>query len=493
VAERTQILVLGGGPAGSTAATLLAREGFRVTLLEREHFPREHIGESLLPSILTMLDLLGVREKFEAHGFIKKYGGYFEWGADEWEIVFGDPDEADSGYGFQVVRSEFDQILLEHSRSEGVDVREGVKANEVLYWDGRPCAVRWTQQGERRKGEIAFDYLIDASGRAGLMATHYLDNRLLNEGFRNIAIYSYWSGTKPPEHGPQGSVLVGSIEDGWIWGIPLHDGTLSVGAVMHTSAFKHKRAALGSVEAVYADVVGRAPLIANLLASGRRVRPIRVEQDFSYVCERPAGPGFFLAGDAACFLDPLLSTGVHLATFSGLLAAAGTASILRGEMDETAVADYYCDAYQTAYVRFLTLVSSLYLNYRGKESLFWEAQRISHQDVSGSDIARAFRHLIAGLEDLDDIRDGDSGLVLSEMRRLVDVYFTKGSGRDDAWLARLSAKEQERVLADVKPLVAPSEYALSEDTALNGFYVRTTPRLGLASASAEPAVRSSHG
>ncbi|WP_062347643.1 NAD(P)/FAD-dependent oxidoreductase [Herbidospora yilanensis] len=478
--EHTHVLVVGGGPAGSTAATLLAREGFQVILLERDQHPREHIGESLLPSILNVLDLIGAREKAEAHGFVKKWGGYLEWGEDTFEINFGDPAEPDQGYGFQVIRSEFDHLLIQHAETQGVDVRQNVRAAEVLFTDGRATSVRWTDTRDAtRTGEISFDYLIDASGRAGLMATKYLGGRRYNEGFRNIAAYSYWTGTKQPKSGPPGAIQVAAVTDGWLWAIPLHDGTLSVGVVAHKQSFQARRDGGRTIEQVYADALAESPLVSDLIEHGTRVRPIQVEQDFSYICEESAGPGYFIAGDAASFLDPLLSTGVHLATFSATLASAGVSSILRGELAEQEVAEYYRGAYQTAYIRFLVLVSSLYLNYRGKKSLFWEAHEMSREDVGDGEVIKAFWNVVSGLEDLGDADSGASALVFSEMRRLIDVYFAKDSGRDDAWLATLPEDERRQVLDEVKPLVAPNEYALSEETALNGFYVRTTPHLAL--------------
>jgi flavin-dependent dehydrogenase len=180
--RQTHILVVGGGPAGSTAASLLAREGFEVTLVEKELFPRYHIGESFLPICLDIFDTLGIREKIEAFGFQRKHGTYFEWGQEQWEVNFVDT-QGKGTYSFQVDRSLFDQVLLEHAKSQGVQVFEGVKIQDLSFDGDRPRKASWLQADDPKKGgEISFEYLIDASGRAGLMATHCLKSRRYNQG-----------------------------------------------------------------------------------------------------------------------------------------------------------------------------------------------------------------------------------------------------------------------------------------------------------------------
>ena len=195
IPQQTQVLIVGGGPAGSTAAGLLAREGFEVTLLELSNFPRYHIGESLLPTILPIMDLLGVREKLENFGFQRKHGAYLEWGTETWALDFGELSGSYT-HAFQVKRDEFDQMLLNHAAEQGVNVFENTEVRSLEFDGERPVRAHWQKKANNgsaaEQGVISFEYLIDASGRNGVMSNHYLKNRKYHNVFQNIGVWGYW-------------------------------------------------------------------------------------------------------------------------------------------------------------------------------------------------------------------------------------------------------------------------------------------------------------
>lgn len=462
IRDRTQVLVVGGGPAGSTAATLLVQAGIDVTLLERAVFPRYHIGESLLPSILEIADLTGLRDKLDAHGFVHKQGGYFAWGHETWELDF---TSLSSPYGFQVTRAEFDRLLLEHARSQGVNVFEGVEVRTLSFDNDRPRSAFW-RDAAGASGTIDFDFLVDASGREGLMAVQYRKNRRFLEAFQNVALWGYWEGTQPVTFAPPGSIVNGSIDDGWLWVIPLHDGTTSVGVVQHKISFKENRHAQGSLESVYLSAIDECPLIKELVAPGRLVSQLRTEQDYSYIAERLCGPGYVLVGDAACFIDPLLSTGVHLATHAAVLAAAGLASLFRGEVTEQEFLSFYERSYRQTYLRLVVVVSGLYRLYDGKQTYFWTAQQLTQGDYDDSEaVNQAFLYVVSGMEDL---KDSSRALRDLELDRL-----TAGMSEEEAERMRFMHQAYDKVF-----FLA----SLSGHDSGDGLCVRTRPRLGLAMA-----------
>jgi flavin-dependent dehydrogenase len=461
----TQVLVIGGGPAGSTASTLLAREGFDVTLVERDSFPRYHIGESLLPSCLEILDLTGAREKIEAHGFQRKAGGFFSWGTDSWVLDFA---PLRYPYSFQVVRSEFDQLLLEHAKSQGVKVFEQTEITSLNFEGERPRSANWAQMGGgSEKGEIGFDYLIDASGRAGLMAMRYLKNRRYQQAFQNVALWGYWTGAGKMSFAPEGAIANGAVPDGWLWGIPLHNGTMSVGLVLHKDTFKEKMQQHNSLEQIYSDAIKACPLIDDLVKSGTLVTKLQTEQDYSYISGQLHGPGYFMIGDAAGFIDPLLSTGVHLATHSAMLSAASISSLLRGEVSEEQAMAFFEQSYRQTYLRLMTIVSGMYQQYDGKETYFWQAQQVTEHDYDGSGaMMEAWLYVVSGMHDVKEKERPSHQLQLGELE-------------PDGQMMPPKVAEKGEVFVNLYNNVVFGT-SMTPEKASQGIYVKTKPRLRLA-------------
>jgi flavin-dependent dehydrogenase len=406
--------------------------------------------------------MTGAREKIEAYGFQRKGGGYFSWGTDSWVLDFA---PLRYPYSFQVVRSEFDQLMLEHAKSQGVKVFEGTEIRSLSFDGDRPRSATWSQVvGGSDTGEISFDYLVDASGRAGVIAMHYLKNRRYHNAFQNVAIWGYWTGTGRMSFAPEGAIANGAVPDGWLWGIPLHNGTMSVGLVLHKTTFKEKRQQFDSLEQIYLEAIDSCPLIADLVKPGKLVTNMRTEQDYSYIAGSVTGPGYFLVGDAACFIDPLLSTGVHLATHSAMLGAASIASALRGEVTEQQARAFFERSYRQVYLRLMAIVSGMYQQYDGKEAYFWQAQQLTHHDYDDSGaMMEAWLYVVSGMEDVKD---------RGKPRRELEVAEPTDASQP------IEVSDRAAALYNLYNNVFFGT-SMSPERASEGLYVTTKPRLGL--------------
>ena len=357
--QRYDCVIIGGGPAGATAGTVLAQHGRRVAVLEREAFPRYHIGESLMPYTWFTFERLGVLDWFAEAACPKKYSVQFvsTTGKVSQPFYFFETIKHPCSTTWQVRRSDFDRMLLDNARARGADVHQGTAVRELLTDGGRAVGVRAVEAGGGARTFRA-DAVIDASGRDTFLASK-LGWKRRDPDLTKIAIFTYYRGAKRDPGLDEGATTVAYIpEKGWFWYIPLPDDIVSVGVVAEADyLYRDTR----DPEAIFIREAADCIWIEDHLHSGTRVEPVRVTGEFSYRAQAIGGDGFCLAGDAFSFLDPVFSTGLFMALKSGEMAADAVHRGLEdaGGVTAATFADYERDM-RWALDQFRQLVLSFY-------------------------------------------------------------------------------------------------------------------------------------
>ncbi|HEY8650523.1 MAG TPA: NAD(P)/FAD-dependent oxidoreductase [Chthoniobacterales bacterium] len=354
------VAIIGGGPAGSTAATLLARAGRRVIVCEREKFPRFHIGESLLPASMNVFSRLGVREKLD-RTFMPKYGGEIvaACGTRGTKFYFKDGFRSQRDRAYQVTRSEFDKLLLDHSRENGAEVSEETTVEQIEFSnDG--VALQWRDMRSSSSGTIHSRYLLDCSGRQTILGNFFKLKKMYDH-LQKFSVFAHYENVDRPS-GIDGTLIrmVRGL-DRWFWMIPLTATRMSIGVVMDTATF---RAMKLSPEEALDSCIDEQPMMLERMKNAERVSPVYSAGDYSYRNAKLFGDRWLLAGDAAGFIDPVFSSGVFLAIMSAEKAADALNDILRDEALKPRLFRNYSRRVNRVMDMYLTFVNSWY---RGKE------------------------------------------------------------------------------------------------------------------------------
>lgn len=419
--QHYDIIIIGGGPAGSTTATITKHYAphLRILLLEKAHFPRHHVGESLLAGASPVLQEMEVYDKVDRAGFLEKLGATYIWGQNRqpWGFEFDTVVSQLVAQGktlpklftkaWQVKRAEYDHLLLKHAVACGIEVKQGARVTRVL-WDkpgGRATGVEYHDEHGTHTVESA--WVVDCSGQSALLA-NALKTRAYDAQMNNYALFGYWKGARwiyeYVGHPELTRICIITTPRGWIWYIPLSQDTMSVGFVTHRQTLKQMP---GGPEKFYRDELATCPEIQHLLDKAYLVRIARDQkrdvcaiQDWSYASSQLSGPGWAMVGDAAGFADPILSSGVMLAHELGQKAAYTLVSAFSASSDEQ-VSSYWRffeETYQTYLQSYREMASFWYSNNFSFENWFWQARRTLARH--GSEISltdrEAFNRLASG-------------------------------------------------------------------------------------------------
>lgn len=353
------VLILGGGPTGSTAGMVLADEGVPSVLLESDHHPRFHVGESLLPHSLPMFDRLGIHDAIRAlPRTLVKPGATFisHDGENTVEFRFEEGLAPAIPHAYNVRRDEFDAMFLREAERRGVEVREGWKAI-APHWEGDRLAGIRVRTPEGEEGTIRAKCVVDATGQQAFLATR-MGWKSIYPDHRKLAIVGHFEGVARGPGPSGGNIVVIVTCSGWFWLIPFADGTTSVGVVLDVA---HYGGVAGGIDAQFEAAIRATPEAARRLAPARRLFPAAAVQNFSFKVARGHGHGFVMVGDAAGFLDPVFSSGIFIGMNTAERAALDISAALRrhGRVDASDTAR--CAALnRKVQARFFSLIRSYY-------------------------------------------------------------------------------------------------------------------------------------
>lgn len=322
--HESDVLVIGGGPGGSTISAFLVRRGRSVIMVDKDHHPRFHIGESLLPMNMPILERLGVLDKVRAMGVVKHGADFTYPGDSEYKVYdFGNAYRSSPPNAYEVTRSEYDEMLFRNAAEQGVETHEGIRVTEVRFDKDGVVADARGEDGTRHVFRAR--YLVDATGRDTFLSNK-LKLKKKNREHASAAIFSHFSGVERRPGNQEGNISIYWFDNGWMWLIPLKNDVMSVGAVCHPDYIKQRP---GTTEEFLLDTIKRCPEAWARFGKAKRVADVRSTGNYSYKSDRMAGPGFIMVGDAFAFIDPVFSSGVYLAMNSAEIGAEIVDDILR--------------------------------------------------------------------------------------------------------------------------------------------------------------------